>query len=50
MQYKYESYCNAGESILNRLAAIDGVGGDTGVKTQHQLRHFPPRHRHFDFF
>ncbi len=23
------------------LAAIDGVGGDTGVKPQHRLRHFP---------
>ncbi len=24
-----------------RLAAIDGVGGDTGVKPQHRLRHLP---------
>ncbi len=27
--------------ILSRLAAIDGVGGDTGVKSQHRLRHLP---------
>ncbi len=25
----------------SRLAAIDGVGGDTGVKPQHRLRHLP---------
>ncbi len=24
-----------------RLAAIDGVCGDTGVKSQHRLRHLP---------
>ncbi len=24
-----------------RLAAIDGVGSDTGVKPQHRLRHLP---------
>ncbi len=33
---------------------IDGVGGDTGVKSQHQLRHLPtgtiPHHRFFFFF
>ncbi len=27
--------------IPSRLAAIDGVGGDTGVKPQHRLRHLP---------
>ncbi len=27
--------------VLVRLAAIDGVGGNTGVKPQHQLRHLP---------
>ncbi len=30
-----EQKCCAGV----RLAAIDGVGGDTGVKPQHRLRH-----------
>ncbi len=28
-----------------KLAAIDGVGGDTGVKTQHRYVTCPPRHR-----
>ncbi len=27
------------DEMTNRLAAIDGVGGDTGVKPQHRLRH-----------
>ncbi len=27
-----------------RLAAIDGVGGDTGVKPQHRYVTCPPRH------
>ncbi len=35
-----------------RLVAIDGVGGDTGVKSQHLLSHLPtvapsPTHRFF---
>ncbi len=30
-----------GYSLYTRLAAIDGVGGDTGVKPQHRLRHLP---------
>ncbi len=39
--------CETRNASLTRLAAIDGVGGDTGVKPQHRLRHL---HRHFDFF
>ncbi len=27
--------------LYARLAAIDGVGGDTVIKLQHQLRHLP---------
>ncbi len=29
------------ECMQLRLVAIDGVGGDTGVKSQHRLRHLP---------
>ncbi len=32
-------------SLTTRLAAIDGVGGDTGVKPEHRLRHLPNAHR-----
>ncbi len=40
-----------GEQVISRLAATDGVGGDTGVKPQHQLRNLPTvPHHHSDFF
>ncbi len=29
------------EGMQLRLVVIDGVGGDTGVKSQHRLRHLP---------
>ncbi len=29
------------ERMQLRLVVIDGVGGDTGVKSQHRLRHLP---------
>ncbi len=41
------------KSYYNRLAAIDTVGGDTGVKPQHWLRHLPtvaPSPPSFRFF
>ncbi len=43
------------ERMQLRLVVIDGVGGDTGVKSQHRLRHLPtaapsPHHVFFFFF
>ncbi len=42
--------CNPWHRIRTRLAAIDGVGGDTGVKPQHRLRHLHRPSPSFDFF
>ncbi len=39
--------------VASRFAAIDGVGGDTGVKPQHRYVTCPPQHRphrRLDFF
>ncbi len=36
--------------VCDRLAAIDGVGGDTGVKPQHRLRHLHRPSPSFWFF
>ncbi len=40
-------------SLTTRLAAIDSVGGDTGVKPEHVTSLCPPRtvpHHHFVIF
>ncbi len=36
--------------MQTRLAVMDGVGGDTGVKPQHQLHHLPTTAPSFWFF
>ncbi len=36
--------------LVTRLAAIDGVGGDNGVKPQHRLRHCGTVPQSFRFF
>ncbi len=36
--------------VDNRLAAIDGDDGYTGVKPQHRYVTCPQWHRHLDFF
>ncbi len=36
--------------LVTRLAVIDGVGGDNGVKPQHRLRHRGTSLSHLDFF
>ncbi len=41
-----------GYSLYTRLAAIDGVGGDTQRRLSRNTVYVtcPPRHLHFDFF
>ncbi len=41
LRFRKQSSVKCGGCIITRLAAIDGVGGDTGVKPQHRLRHVP---------